>query len=146
MLSSEAQMSIRFVLWPPFSRYKVVENRKSTQWPQINDLKHLTVKVPCIHWILTTRAVSLRFALGQVIFVIQACRNQKCTKWPSPLDCQKLPVYTEHLSRSPKFHSVSLYGRSFSCLLSLFSFSLGCNGEIRNSLKIRNSNFKTYKQ
>ncbi len=52
----------------PFSRYKFFENRKSTIWLQ-NDLKHLSVKYPCIHWVLTPEAhISLSFTLWSLVF------------------------------------------------------------------------------
>ena len=36
------------------------------------------------------------------------------SEWPQPRNCQKCPVCTQYSPPRPKFHSVSLYGRSFS--------------------------------
>ncbi len=43
---------VSFAPQPAVSRHKVVEVRKCTEWSQ-SDLEHLTVKLPCMHWILT---------------------------------------------------------------------------------------------
>ena len=46
-----------------FQETRLSKIRNGPKWPQ-NDLNHLSVKVPCIHWILTPEAqISLRFAL-----------------------------------------------------------------------------------
>ena len=50
----EAQIIIHFALQPGFLEYKVIENRKSSEFCQ-TDLENLS-QVPCIHWILTPEA------------------------------------------------------------------------------------------
>ncbi len=86
--------SVRFLdqaLWPPYSRYKVVENWKCTQWRQ-DDLNHLRVKTTL--YTLETHhrgPISLRCTLWPPIFEIQGCWKlemyRMTSEWPLPLNC-----------------------------------------------------------
>ncbi len=71
----------------PYSRYKIVENRKCTLWPQ-KDLNNLSVKrTHCDTLNAHPRGPnSPCFALGPAVFEIQGCRklemNQMTPEWP----------------------------------------------------------------
>ena len=69
----------------PFSRYKVVENRK--KWDTLNDLEHLTVK-STLHTLSTYHrgpnvgpfhSVTSYFSRYGVV---ENGQNRKCTEWP----------------------------------------------------------------
>ncbi len=68
-----------------FSRYRVAENQKCTEWPQI-ELDHLTDKSNL--YALNTYPCGpnfVRFALRPAVFEIQGCWKSeisKCTEWP----------------------------------------------------------------
>ncbi len=82
-----------------FSRYKVVEKQKCTEWPQ-SDLNLVTVESTCIHWMLTPEAqISLRDAAQSTLYILnthtrgpnftpfsstryRVVENRKCTEWP----------------------------------------------------------------
>ncbi len=59
----------------PFTRYKVVEFRKYTEWPQ-TDLEHLTVKgtLNALNTYPETQSF-IHFAVRPAIFKIQGCRK-----------------------------------------------------------------------
>ncbi len=103
------------------SRYTVVENLNSTEWPQ-TDTKHITVKPILYTCTLSTYPWGSHFVpFGSTISHLGI---QGCSKWESQmhhmnskrhytLNCQKCTVYTEYLSLSPNFWSSSRCGRSF---------------------------------
>ncbi len=81
-----------------FSRYKIIKDRKCTEWPR-NHRKYLSVK-STLYTLTAEAQISLRFALQTTIFEIQACQSEMhrmTPEWPYALNCQKLPVCTEHL-------------------------------------------------
>ncbi len=86
----------------PFSKYKVVENRKCTDWPQ-NDLKFVRSKYCIYTETLTPDAKMLvRLALRRVIFKVQGCRKLQISEmyrmtsdWPWTLTVQSTcTIYT----------------------------------------------------
>ncbi len=108
ILILEAQFFLSISLCnQPFSRHKVVENRKCIEWPQ-NDLGHWTVNstLYTIHWILNPEAQHaqyfMRFTLQPDVLEIQGCRKSEIhwvtSGWPCTLNCQKYPGYTEYLT------------------------------------------------
>ena len=114
----------------PFSRCKVVENRKCTKWPP-NDLNHLTIKSTLYTLNRNPEAhISLSFAPRPAVFEIQGCgkseMHRMTPEWLNHLlKCQKYPVYTKYSPLTPKFHSVSFYVQSF-------RYSLVQNGKSPN--------------
>ncbi len=82
ILTPEVQISVRFAMNQRFSRYKVVGNRKCTEWQQ-NELEHLTVK-RTLYALYTYPwgQILVRFALWLAVSEIQARQNQKYTEWP----------------------------------------------------------------
>ncbi len=98
----------------PFSRYKVVENRKCTELHQ-NAINHLTVTStvytmhthpPCQNF--------TQFRSRTSYFRDTLVENRKCTEWPHD-NLNHLPVKSYlYKPQRTKYHSVSLYSRSFS--------------------------------
>ena len=146
----EAQISIRFALRPALFEIQFFENRKCTQWLQ-NDLNHWSIKVPCVHWILTPEAqISLRFAIRPGIVEIQACGKSECTQWPqNDLNHRSVKstlctlILTPEAQNSLRFTLRSLVFQ----IIEVLGFPIGHNGEIlKKSLKIVSSKFQNPKQ
>ncbi len=101
----------------PFSRYKVAQSRKYTDFPQ-HDLEHKAVKVPCIHWILTNMdQIFIRFSLQPAVFDIQYCPRHKKYEWHQTVlehfTVKSTMCNTEYLTLRPTLTSVSLYNQRY---------------------------------
>ncbi len=102
----------------PFSRYKIVGNRKSTEWTR-NDLEHLTVKSTLYALNTYPQGTNfIRFTLQPAVLQIQGCRKSEkhrmTPNWWMHLNV-KGPLWILNTYRQkPKFKPVSLYDDSFS--------------------------------
>ncbi len=130
LVSTRLKFHPIFLYDQTFLRYKVVDNRKCTKWPQ-TELAHLTVKSTLHRLITNLRCqIFVRFTLRPAGFKIQGCRksksshgcrnqSRKCTKWPpndfehykikgTPYTCyqrHRVPCFTTICS----FHPFSRY-------------------------------------
>ena len=116
ILTPDAQILVRFVLWPAVFKIQGYKNWKCTEWSQI-ELEHLTVK-STLH-ILNTYPWDPNF--GQFCSTISRFRDnyvqgykksemhQMTPNWTWTLNSQKYTIYTKYLPLRPKFWSVSLY-------------------------------------
>ena len=107
-LNPRPKLQCILIYCQPFSRYKVVQNRQCTIWPQI-DLKHLTVN--------STHCI---FPFCSMTSLFPGTRLRR--KWEMSLvisdlpwifNWQTYPIYIEYLPAEAKFPSVLLYDQAF---------------------------------
>ncbi len=100
----------------PVWRYKVVENRKCTEWPRVLKCQKYSIYT---EYLPPGAHIFFRFTIQPAFLEIQGCRklqmHQMTSDWPWTLNCQKYLVYTEYLitPRGPNFHPVCCMASHF---------------------------------